>query len=59
VSRTSLSTGLRTLSLSVVAGVFAPVVFVTVVVLRKVNRRVNLQYRFYSKRMRAEIARWS
>jgi hypothetical protein len=50
---------LRTLSLSVVAGVFAPVVFVTVVVLRKVNRRVNLQYRFYSKRMRAEIARWS
>jgi hypothetical protein len=59
MSRSDLSTGLRTFSLSVVAGAFAPVVFVLVVVLRKVNRRANVQYRFYSKRMRAEIARWS
>jgi hypothetical protein len=57
--RTDLSTGVRTATLSVVAGAFAPVVFVMVVVLRKVNRRANLKYRFYSKRMRAEIARWS
>jgi hypothetical protein len=54
-----LSAGVRTLSLSVVGGAFAPVVFAMVVVLRKVNRRVNFQYRFYSKRMRAEVARWS
>jgi hypothetical protein len=59
MSRTPLSTGVRTAGLSVVAGAFAPLVFVMVVVLRKVNRRVNLQYRFYSKRMRSEIARWS
>ncbi len=57
--RQRLSAGVRTLSLSVVGGAFAPVVFALVVVLRKVNRRVNVQYRFYSKRMRAEVARWS
>ncbi len=57
--RFRLSTTLRTLSLSVVGGAFAPVVFAMVVVLRKVNRRASFQYRFYSKRMRAEIARWS
>jgi hypothetical protein len=55
----SLSSVLRTMSLSVVAGAMAPLVFVMVVVLRKVNRQVNISYRFYSKRMRAEIARWS
>ncbi len=57
--RFSLSSVLRTMSLSVVAGAMAPLVFVMVVVLRKVNRQVNVRYRFYSKRMRAEIARWS
>ena len=57
--RFSLSSVLRTMSLSVVAGAMAPLVFVMVVVLRKVNRQVNIGYRFYSKRMRAEIARWS
>lgn len=57
--RFRLSTTLRTLSLSVVGGALAPVVFAMVVVLRKVNRRASAQYRFYSKRMRAEIARWS
>ncbi len=57
--RFGLSSVLRTMSLSVVAGAMAPLVFVMVVVLRKVNRQVNVRYRFYSKRMRAEIARWS
>ncbi len=57
--RFSLSSVLRTMSLSVVAGASAPLVFVMVVVLRKVNRQLTVSYRFYSKRMRAEIARWS
>jgi hypothetical protein len=59
MNRFSAASSVRTMSLSVVAGAFAPLVFAMVVVLRKVNRRVNVKYRFYSKRMRAEMARWS
>jgi hypothetical protein len=49
----------RTAFLSGFSGFFAPLVFVTVVVLRKVHRRVNAQARFWNKRLQNEIARWS
>ena len=49
----------RTVFLSGFSGFFAPLVFVTVIVLRKVNRRVGAQARFWNKRLQHEIARWS
>jgi urea transporter len=49
----------RILVLSGLSAFIAPFVFVSIIVLRKVNRRVNVQARFYNKRLRRELARWS
>jgi hypothetical protein len=37
----------------------APLVFVSIIVLRKAERRFNVQARQWEKRLRHEIARWS
>jgi hypothetical protein len=50
---------LRVVALSASAGMLAPLVFVSIIVLRKVERRFNFQARQWGKRMRNEIARWS
>jgi hypothetical protein len=49
----------RILVLSALSAFIAPFVFVSIIVLRKVNRRVNTQARFWNKRLQHEIARWS
>ena len=50
---------LHVVALSASAGMLAPLVFVSIIVLRKVERRFNFQARQWGKRMRNEIARWS
>jgi hypothetical protein len=49
----------RILVLSALTAFIAPFVFVSIIVLRKVNRQVNVQARFWNKRLQHEIARWS
>jgi len=49
----------RLLVLSALSAFIAPFVFVSIIVLRKVNRRVNVQARFWNSRLRREMARWS
>lgn len=49
----------RTVFLSGLSGFSAPLVFVAVIVLRKVSRKVNVKVRFWNNRLQHEIARWS
>jgi hypothetical protein len=49
----------RLLVLSALSAFMAPFVFVSIIVLRKVHRRVNVQARHWNRRMQHEIARWS
>jgi hypothetical protein len=49
----------RILVFSALTAFIAPFVFVSIIVLRKVNRQVNVQARFWNKRLQHEIARWS
>ena len=49
----------RLLVLSALSAFIAPLVFVSIIVLRKVNRQVNVKARFWNKRLQHEIARWS
>ncbi len=37
----------------------APLVFVSVIVLRKTERRVNAHYNHWNKRVQREISRWT
>jgi hypothetical protein len=39
--------------------VVAPLVFVGIIVLRKIAARVHVKTRFWNKRLQHEIARWS
>ena len=55
----STPAGLRVVTLSACAGMLAPLVFVSIIVLRKAERRFNVQARQWEKRLRHEIARWS
>jgi hypothetical protein len=50
---------LRRVVLSASSAFAAPLVFFSIIVLRKVNRRVNVQARFWNKRLQNEVARWS
>lgn len=50
---------LRTVFLSALSALIAPAVFVSIIVLRKANRRVSAQARFWNKRLQHEIARWT
>ena len=49
----------RLIVLSALSAFIAPLVFVSIIVLRKVNRRVNTKARFWNKRLQHELARWS
>jgi hypothetical protein len=49
----------RILVLSALSAFIAPFVFVSIIVLRKVNRRASAKARFYNKRLQNELARWS
>jgi hypothetical protein len=53
------SSGLRIVALSAVSAFLAPLVFVSVIVLRKVDRRGRAQFRRWSKRFEHEISRWT
>jgi hypothetical protein len=50
---------LRRVILSASSAFFAPLVFFSIIVLRKVNRRVGHQARFWNKRLQHELARWT
>ena len=53
------STGLRVVVLSALSAFAAPLVFVSVIVLRKVDRRSRVHFRRLNKRFQHEIARWT
>ncbi|HEY6429381.1 MAG TPA: hypothetical protein VIX84_19325 [Acidimicrobiales bacterium] len=50
---------LRIVTLSAFAGFIAPLVFFLILALRKVRRRVHVHFKFWDKRVKAELARWS
>jgi len=49
----------RVIAISALSGFLAPLVFVAVIVLRKVNRRTRVHFRRLNKRFQHELARWS
>ena len=49
----------RVVAISAISGILAPLVFVGVIVLRKVNRRSRVHFRQWNKRFQHERARWS
>jgi hypothetical protein len=49
----------RIIGLSVMAGFLAPLCFVLIFAMRKIRRRVTLHFKFWDKRVKAELARWS
>ena len=51
--------GPRVMALSALSAFVAPLVFVGIIVLRKVDRRLTVHWHQWSKRLRHEIARWS
>jgi hypothetical protein len=53
------SNGVRVVILSALSAFAAPLVFVSVIVLRKANRRGKVQFRRLNKRWQNERARWS
>ncbi len=55
----TVARNLRVLVLSGLSVFIAPLVFVSVIVLRKVNRRVGAKARFWNRRLQHEIARWT
>lgn len=53
------SSGLRIVALSGISGFMAPLVFFSVIVLRKAERRVHARYRHWNRRFQHEVARWT
>ena len=49
----------RVIAISALSGFLAPLVFVGVIILRRVNRRGKVQFRRLNKRFQNELARWS
>jgi len=49
----------RVVAIGAISGFFAPLVFVGVIVFRKVNRRSRTHLRHWNKRLQHEISRWS
>jgi hypothetical protein len=46
-------------ALSALSAFLAPLVFVGIIVVRKVDRRLTVHWRQWSKRFQHEIARWT
>jgi hypothetical protein len=57
--KASAKSGVRVVALSAISAFAAPLVFVSVIVLRKAERRVNVQYRHWTRRLQHEISRWT
>ena len=57
--RRSASSTLRVVMASAMSALLAPLVFVGVIALRKIERRILVHSRHWSKRIQNEIARWS
>jgi hypothetical protein len=53
------SSGLRVVFLSALSAFAAPLVFVSVIVLRRVDRRSRVHFRRLNKRFQNEISRWT
>jgi hypothetical protein len=53
------SSPLRVAILSAFSAFAAPLVFISVIGLRKANRRGKVQFRQLNKRLQHEIARWT
>jgi len=53
------SSGLRVVILSAISAFLAPLVFVGLIVLRKVDRRGRAHFRHWSKRFEHEVSRWT
>ncbi len=53
------SGGLRVVVLSAISGLTAPLVFVSVIVLRKAEHRAGVKYRHWNRRLQREISRWT
>ena len=53
------SAGARVVVLSALSAFLAPLVFVGVIVLRKIDRRGRMHFRRLNKRLQHEIARWT
>jgi hypothetical protein len=49
----------RVVALSAISGFMAPLVFVSLIVFRKVERRGRAHFRFWNRRLQHELARWS
>jgi hypothetical protein len=49
----------KIIGLSSFAGLMAPLVFLVLVALRKARRRFKFDFKFWNKRVKAEIARWT
>jgi hypothetical protein len=49
----------RIITLSAFAGFLAPLCFLAIFALRKLRRRLNFHFKFWNKRVKAELARWS
>ena len=50
---------LRIVFLSAIAAFLSPLVFFSIIVLRKAERSFNVHARVWNKRLQHEIARWS
>jgi hypothetical protein len=57
--KTGASGGARIVVLSALSAFAAPMVFVSVIVLRKVNRHSKVHFRRLNKRFQHELARWT
>jgi hypothetical protein len=55
----NMQSTLRIVVLSALAAFFSPLVFFSIVVLRRAERRFNVHARVWNKRLQHEIARWS
>jgi hypothetical protein len=53
------STSMRTVILSGLSAFVAPLVFVSVIVIRKADRRGRVRFRRLNKRFQHELARWT
>jgi hypothetical protein len=51
--------GLKVVMLSAIAGLSAPLVFVSIIAMRKAERRFKVHFRHWDRRVRHEIARWT
>ena len=53
------SNGVRVVVFSALSAFLAPLVFVSVIVLRKLDRRGRVHFNHWNKRLQHEISRWT